>query len=101
MDEKIAYFNDLLVRLEEIFYHELSGMTHPKVECRNRLSQIKEYRGEYSRRNIRQLHQRNHSRRSCRGSHLLKGWRRYITYPENQELYSYPDGSQASIRSEK
>ena len=32
MDEKIAYFNDLLVRLEEIFYHELSGMTHPKVE---------------------------------------------------------------------
>jgi hypothetical protein len=32
MDEKVAYFNDLLVRLEEIFYHELSGMTHPKVE---------------------------------------------------------------------
>jgi hypothetical protein len=32
MDEKIAYFNDLLVRLEEIFYHELSGMVHPKVE---------------------------------------------------------------------
>jgi len=32
MDEKIAYFNDLLVRFEEIFYHELSGMTHPKVE---------------------------------------------------------------------
>jgi hypothetical protein len=32
MDEKIAYYNDLLVRLEEIFYHELSGMTHPKVE---------------------------------------------------------------------
>ena len=32
MEEKIAYFNDLLVRLEEIFYHELSGMTHPKVE---------------------------------------------------------------------
>ena len=32
MDEKSAYFNDLLVRLEEIFYHELSGMTHPKVE---------------------------------------------------------------------
>ena len=32
MDDKIAYFNDLLVRLEEIFYHELSGMTHPKVE---------------------------------------------------------------------
>ena len=31
MDEKIAYFNDLLVRFEEIFYHELSGMTHPKV----------------------------------------------------------------------
>ena len=32
MDEKITYFNDLLVRFEEIFYHELSGMTHPKVE---------------------------------------------------------------------
>ena len=32
MDDKIAYFNDLLVRFEEIFYHELSGMTHPKVE---------------------------------------------------------------------
>ena len=32
MDDKIAYFNDLLVRMEEIFYHELSGMTHPKVE---------------------------------------------------------------------
>ena len=32
MDEKTAYFNDLLVRFEEIFYHELSGMTHPKVE---------------------------------------------------------------------
>ena len=32
MDEKVAYFNDLLVRMEEIFYHELSGMTHPKVE---------------------------------------------------------------------
>jgi len=32
MDEKIAYYNDLLVRMEEIFYHELSGMTHPKVE---------------------------------------------------------------------
>ena len=32
MDDKIAYFNDLLVRLEEIFYHELSGMTHTKVE---------------------------------------------------------------------
>jgi hypothetical protein len=32
MDEKIAYFNDLLVRLEEIFYQELSGMVHPKVE---------------------------------------------------------------------
>ncbi len=32
MDDKIAYFNDLLVRLEEIFYHELSGMVHPKVE---------------------------------------------------------------------
>jgi hypothetical protein len=32
MDEKTEYFNDLLVRLEEIFYHELSGMTHPKVE---------------------------------------------------------------------
>ena len=32
MDDKVSYFNDLLVRLEEIFYHELSGMTHPKVE---------------------------------------------------------------------
>ena len=32
MDEKVTYFNDLLVRLEEIFYHELSGMTHAKVE---------------------------------------------------------------------
>ena len=32
MDDKTEYFNDLLVRLEEIFYHELSGMTHPKVE---------------------------------------------------------------------
>jgi hypothetical protein len=32
MDEKTTYFNDLLVRMEEIFYHELSGMTHPKVE---------------------------------------------------------------------
>ena len=32
MDEKIAYFNDLLARFEEIFYQELSGMTHPKVE---------------------------------------------------------------------
>ncbi len=32
MDDKVAYFNDLLVRFEEIFYHELSGMTHPKVE---------------------------------------------------------------------
>jgi hypothetical protein len=32
MDEKTTYFNDLLVRMEEIFYHELSGMVHPKVE---------------------------------------------------------------------
>ena len=32
MDDKIAYFNDLLVRFEEIFYHELSNMVHPKVE---------------------------------------------------------------------
>ncbi len=32
MNDKIAYFNDLLVRFEEIFYHELSGMSHPKVE---------------------------------------------------------------------
>lgn len=31
-NDKIAYFNDLLVRFEEIFYQELSGMTHPKVE---------------------------------------------------------------------
>jgi len=32
MDEKIAYYNDLIVRLEEIFYHELSHMVHPKME---------------------------------------------------------------------
>jgi hypothetical protein len=32
MDEKIAYFNDLLVRMEEIFYQECSNMVHPKVE---------------------------------------------------------------------
>jgi hypothetical protein len=32
MDEKIAYFNDLLVRFEEIFYHELSNMVRHKVE---------------------------------------------------------------------
>ncbi len=32
MDDKTSYFNDCLVRFEEIFYHELSGMTHPKVE---------------------------------------------------------------------
>jgi len=31
MDEK-AYFNDLLVRFEEIFYHELSECSRPKVE---------------------------------------------------------------------
>lgn len=30
--EKVSYFNDLLVRLEEIFYHELSGCARPKVE---------------------------------------------------------------------
>lgn len=30
--EKLSYFNDLLVRLEEIFYHELSGCARPKVE---------------------------------------------------------------------
>jgi len=32
MDEKIAYFNDLIVRLEEIFFQELSNMVHPKME---------------------------------------------------------------------
>ena len=32
MDDKTAYFNDLLVRFEEIFYQELSNMVHPKVE---------------------------------------------------------------------
>ena len=32
MDDKIAYYNDLIVRLEEIFYHELSHMVHPKME---------------------------------------------------------------------
>lgn len=34
MDEKtaVSYYNDLLVRLEEIMFHELSGMVHPKVE---------------------------------------------------------------------
>ncbi|WP_455278505.1 hypothetical protein [[Eubacterium] cellulosolvens] len=32
-DEKtIEYFNDLLNRLEEIFYHELSGCARPKSE---------------------------------------------------------------------
>lgn len=30
--EKLSYFNDLLVRLEEILYHELSGCARPKVE---------------------------------------------------------------------
>lgn len=32
MDEKIAYYNDLIVRFEEIFFQELSGVVHPKVE---------------------------------------------------------------------
>ncbi len=31
MDEK-SYFNDLLVRFEEIFFHELSECSRPKVE---------------------------------------------------------------------
>jgi len=30
--DKISYFNDMLVRFEEIFYHELSGCAQPKVE---------------------------------------------------------------------
>jgi len=32
MDEKTTYFNDLLVRFEEIAYQELSGMIRAKVE---------------------------------------------------------------------
>lgn len=30
--EERTYFNDMLVRLEEMFFHELSGCARPKVE---------------------------------------------------------------------
>ena len=31
-EKDIAYLNDMLVRFEEIFYHELSGCARPKAE---------------------------------------------------------------------